>query len=221
MRIRSKAVLWVFCILLIGPGLTQAEDDVNLLMRQLRGEDPATDINSQISAALQLANIGQLAVEPLIGVLKDKSPMVRSHAAIALGAIRDSRAAAPLAAALADEDGLVASHAAKALEKMGKPAVEPLIAALKNKNARARRLAARVLGEIKDGRATMPLTVLLQDQERTVRRDAAEALGKIGDVRAVEASIATLRTTTGVSGVVRHGLWPRWAHLRSSPSLLP
>jgi len=70
-------------------------------------------------------------------------------------------------------------NAALALGKIGKPAVEPLIAALKDKDSRVRYSAAWALGKIGDKRAVEPLIAALKDKDSTVRRDAAWALTKI------------------------------------------
>jgi len=87
----------------------------------------------------------------------------------------------------------VKKTAAKALVKIGRPAVEPLIAALKNRRSEIRCEAAWELGEIKDPRAVEPLIALLKDGDSIVRRYTAPALGKIKDPRAVEALIAELK----------------------------
>jgi len=74
------------------------------------------------------------------------------------------------------------------LERMGSPAVPPLLKALSRKDlgVKGRRLAALTLGGTRDGRAYEPLVRLLRkDSSWQVRADAATALGKLGDVRAV------------------------------------
>ena len=58
-------------------------------------------------------------------------------------------------------------------------AIEPLIAALKDKDWSVRRAAAEALGEIGDPRAVEPLIVVLKDGAWGVRKGAAEALRKI------------------------------------------
>ena len=65
---------------------------------------------------------------------------------------------------------------------IGAPAVEPLIAALKNSDENVRRQAAEALGMIGDVRAVEPLLNTLKDRNLS----AIKALGQIGDVRAVE-----------------------------------
>ena len=78
------------------------------------------------------------------------------------------------------------------LTSLGKPAVEPLIAQLKDHDPLVRRQAAEGLGEIKDPRAVEPLIALLNDRDSLIRRHAVKALGKIKDVRAVSPLIPVL-----------------------------
>jgi len=103
-----------------------------------------------------LVKLGQPAVEPLITALRDPRPLVRMHAAEALGQMQDTRA------------------------------VEPLIAALKDSQDSLRTSAARALGQLGDVHAVEPLIGVLRDPQRIVRTAAIEALGHLGDVRAVE-----------------------------------
>jgi hypothetical protein len=79
------------------------------------------------------------------------------------------------------------------LTKIGKPAVEPLITALKEEDISVRIGAARALREIKDNRALEPLMVALKDGNASVRMWAAEALGEIKDNRTVEALMIAVK----------------------------
>jgi hypothetical protein len=74
-----------------------------------------------------------------------------------------------------------------ALENIGKPAVEPLIAALRDEQADIRAFSALTLGRIGDVRAIEPLIAALDDQEATVRQRAAEALGSFTDPNVIDA----------------------------------
>ncbi|MDK1032825.1 MAG: HEAT repeat domain-containing protein, partial [Planctomycetia bacterium] len=162
------------------------------------------------TATRALVEIGSPAVGPLCEALKDKSKEVRSAAAIALGDIGDARAAEPLAALLADEHP-PRKHAMDALAKLGKgatgalltalkdwkrrdyagivmakikdpAAVEPLLQALTDNDAQARRAGAVGLGATGDRRAVAPLAKLLEDADPHVRADAADALRRFQDV---------------------------------------
>jgi HEAT repeat protein len=150
-----------------------------------------------------------------LGYKKDE--YVRKAAVYALGEIKDPRAVEPLIAALKDKD--VRKAAAEALDHLGwKPAqdesagwywmakhdwdkcvalgalaVEPLSAALKDKEWKVRAAAARALGKIQDPRAVEPLIAALKDTDKDVREAAVYALGEIKDPRAVEPLIAALK----------------------------
>jgi hypothetical protein len=88
--------------------------------------------------------------------------------------------------------------------RIGRRAVEPLIAVLQNtsriqrikvENWLVRNHVAHALGELHDPRAVGPLIVALQDMsDDFVRFEAAEALGKLNDPRAVEPLIAALKS---------------------------
>jgi HEAT repeat protein len=135
---------------------------------------------------LQAADVDTLAQD-----LKENDLIVRLHAAKALGEAKDARAVEPLIAALGDKG--CGHTAANALAKIGKPAVEPLIVALKNENPFVRRNAAEALGEIKDPSAVKPLINALKDNDLIVRRNAAKALGKIKDSSAEEPLTSALK----------------------------
>jgi len=167
----------------------------------------ALDVSRNVSckrqeAASALGQIGDArAVEPLIAALNDSKSDVRLAAADALAKIGDARAVQPLIAALYTTHG-----AAEALVKIGTPAVEPLIAALKmprrtmkewlmrDVDFRVHREALAALVEIGTP-AVEPLIAALKHSESDVRKAAVHALQEIGDARAVEPLIATLKDT--------------------------
>jgi len=62
--------------------------------------------------------------------------------------------------------------------ELGTPAVEPLVAALKDRDPQGRTAAARALGRIRDARAVKPLVDALREKE--VREAALQALEEIG-----------------------------------------
>ncbi|MHC4314879.1 MAG: HEAT repeat domain-containing protein, partial [Planctomycetota bacterium] len=80
----------------------------------------------------------------------------------------------------------VAADAMGALAKIGEPAVNPLIEALKDSDAFVRVHAARALERVQDKRAVEPLCEVLKDADENVRSAAAIALGQIGDGRAAK-----------------------------------
>jgi hypothetical protein len=157
-------------------------------------------------AAEALGKIGdEKAVEPLIQALEDGYSYVQEEAARALGKIGDKRAVVPLLRASRgyqlgynlDVSWVARWALGKTLGKIGEPAVEPLIQALKNEHWSVREGAAEALGEIGSTRAVEPLIQALKDEDSYedsyVRRKAARALGEIRSTRAVEPLIQALK----------------------------
>jgi HEAT repeat protein len=135
------------------------------------------------AAVEALGMIGSPAVEPLLRQLRDWD--VRKAVIRALGKIKDERVLEPLVGQLrSDEFG---EDATEALVELGKPAVERLIAALKDKDEAIRKQAVIVLGRIQDTGAIDPLIKMLADPDWFTRLAAAAALEKIGDDRGREA----------------------------------
>jgi len=130
--------------------------------RTLQWNAPSGAITSpSIEATEALAGMGTLSLEPLLGVLRNVHwPWpIRMKAAKTLGYIKNNRA------------------------------VDPLIAALRDKISEIRENAAWALGYIKDTRAVEPLIGILKDryENERVLRETILALGKLRDERAVEA----------------------------------
>ncbi|MBI3945052.1 MAG: HEAT repeat domain-containing protein, partial [Armatimonadetes bacterium] len=71
-------------------------------------------------------------------------------------------------------------------------AVDPLIAALAERDALLRAFAAGALGVSGDARAAEPLLTALKDEESSVRAAGAEALGRLGAARALTPLAAAL-----------------------------
>ena len=71
--------------------------------------------------------------------------------------------------------------------------LQPLIAALVDKNLTVRLSASEALGKIGDKTAVDALILALSDEDSGVRSNAAEALGEIGDKTTVDALILSLR----------------------------
>jgi HEAT repeat protein len=159
------------------------------------------------AAARVLGKVGAPAVEALSTALKDPSACVREAAAKALGEIGDASAVEVLTGALTDDSSeRVRQSAAKALARigwtsasgrtgeayrlveqrdwagcvrLGAPAVDPLLAALKRRDRRIRASAAEALGKIASPRAAKALVTTLGDSDQDVRRAATEALVRI------------------------------------------
>ena len=84
--------------------------------------------------------------------------------------------------------------ATQALIAIGKPAVEPLIEALTDKQPQARKNAAWALAEIRDERAADPLVKALGDEAWQVRAFAAIGLGELRSQRVVEPLVAAFQS---------------------------
>lgn len=128
-------------------------------------------------AAEALANLGELAFEPLVLALADmqRQPHVRVNAATALGQSGDLRAVKPLLTALRDESTEVCSAAAEALGKLkARSAVEPLLEALESDSASLRSAVISALGSIEDPRTFDVLARIATDtNESTALRTSA------------------------------------------------
>ena len=164
-----------------------------------------------------LGKIGDArAVEPLLAVLKhqDNDEWFQVRAADALEWISvaqrwdsmswneqiqwleksgDARVLEPFLTALKNDDSRIQRNAIRTLAEVGKPAVEPLLAVLRDENKNLRWGAVGALGRIGDARAFEPLCAALKDNSEDVREAAAWALGKIGDTRAVGPLQAALK----------------------------
>jgi HEAT repeat protein len=84
-----------------------------------------------------------------------------------------------------------------ALEKMGKPAIDYLVLALKDEDKWVRYVAADALGKIGDPCCVDPLIMTLNDHDQDVRFITAESLGKLGDPKACDALNSTCAKDNG------------------------
>jgi HEAT repeat protein len=153
----------------------------------------ASDIPSERARGTKLlGEAGAAAIPQLVAALEDPEERVRADAAKLLGLTRDARAAEPLVTRLGSADAEW-NAVYDALWRIGAPAVPPLIEALGDTHTEVRRRAARLLGILRDGRATEALVGLLnKDRSTGVRVDIATALGRIGDRDACEALLDAL-----------------------------
>lgn len=144
-------------------------------------------------AARSLAEIGEPAVESLIGLLKDEDYHVRWYTADVMGSIQSEKIVQPLIALLYDEDINVRRVAAGSLGQTGsEEAVQPLIEALQDQTRGISIAAAQALGQIGAHEAIKPLIDALQSENSGMAGAAAEALGQIGDQEAVNPLIKCL-----------------------------
>lgn len=106
-------------------GKIRDERVLDPLMLQLRNDEFKDD------AIHALVELGEPAVEKLIGALRDKDENVRKSAVLALGRIKSSDAITPLINMLGDQDWFTRLTAAAALESIGdergREAIKPLL----------------------------------------------------------------------------------------------
>src|SRR4030042_381050 len=140
----------------------------------------APEVGKRAQAAINLGTMGEKAVPAipfLIGILGDT-------AGVELKTGPEAQIANLTSPAI---------EAAVALGKIGTPALEPLIGALKDKDPNVRVLAAVAMEELEDLKAVKPLIAALKDENFNVQATAARALGEINDPSAVAPLIAALK----------------------------
>ena len=153
------------------------------------------------------------SVDALIQDLKSSDTNVQSRAIVAL-ASAGARAVEPLLTAAANDPTVRPDQSSlytQALGKIGVPAVEPLSAALKDRNANKRRVAAIALGETVNVGAVRPLLDAIADPDNLgggCANQAVAALAKIG-TPAIEPIAALLRATPSIGSDQVRGLEAR------------
>lgn len=149
----------------------------------------ARDIDLTLTGAVD--TVGKLkhtpAVPHLVALLAQVDPGTSYLIVQALGRIADAAAVPALLDALRGDDPWVRAAAAGSLIQIGAPAVDGLVAGLRDPEKTVRRASAKALGKIGDSQeiAVMGLSGALLDIDSGVRRFAAEALGRLGDEAAV------------------------------------
>lgn len=130
----------------------------------------------------ELAALGSGTVVPvLIEVVADEGApaIVRGRAAIALGHLKDTRAAEPLAGILdTSEDAVLRARAVQALGRIGgvaPTALKPLVGRLEDEDPYVRRVAAKALGESGFREALAPLRAMADQDDKEVNRAAARS----------------------------------------------
>jgi HEAT repeat protein len=128
-----------------------------------------------------LAAVGTSAARRLLVVaLEDADAGVRACAAQGLGEQRAVEAVSALARHLDDPDSLVSRIASDSLARIGRPAAQTLIAALREGRTLARVGAARALSIICPREAIPALCAALDDSSAAVAHYAEVALERMG-----------------------------------------
>nr|WP_175586469.1 HEAT repeat domain-containing protein [Nostoc sp. UIC 10630] len=131
-----------------------------------------------------LTHLGNIAIPPLIDILKDEDAEeeLRWYAARTLGEFQHPEAIAPLVELLkTDEDEELKAIAATALGQMGTVAITSLTELLLEEDTRL--LAVRSLSCIPQTETIAPLLSVVQDSQATIRTAAIEALSSFHDER--------------------------------------
>jgi HEAT repeat protein len=167
--------------------------DSRAILPLLRAAD-ARDANAQIKSCADAVWKQVRDSEVLNEALQEPSYAIRGRAVDELGKRGDVRAIQPLLQALSDPN--LEGAAEQALARIGAPAVEPLLAALKHGKPKDRYHFAIMdaLGATKDHRATTALIPYLQvkGSDFSTPALAARALGKTGDPLAVAPLISAM-----------------------------
>jgi HEAT repeat protein len=131
-------------------------------------------------AARTLASLPGLDPGLLLLPLADPAPEVRQCAALGLCSHPSEAATRPLIQALSDVDSLTSELAANALVAIGPPAVESLLAVLKEAQPSARIHAMHALSEIADPRAIRDMISALSEDSAMLHYWAEKGLERLG-----------------------------------------
>lgn len=181
---KAVEVKWVIAQVL---GKLRASRVIAPIMEIIEKEDDDDSVRSMFIEAL--GEIGDSRAVPfLINILQEGGVFAQISAANALGKIGDVRAIFPLIEAFTNEDSNLAASIQYALEKIGVPAVLPLIRSLGHGNRLVRSRAAATLGLIGDQKAVSSLLSLLStEKDPEVIVSVVQALGQLSDPRAIRA----------------------------------
>lgn len=151
------------------------------------------------SACDQLGQMGKAALPSLLDLLKNgKNWRIRRASAVALGVINDPEAIPDLLMALRDRHPAVKNAAVESLRKSGKAAVPGLIALLNDADSFVRSRSIKLLGAIRDTRATPGL---LEVFDRTSNYlDRCEIVDAVFALRDREALCSLVRTAFARQG---------------------
>jgi HEAT repeat protein len=143
---------------------------------------------------------GEQVVEPLGELLADEDETIQAVAARALARIGSDEAVRHLARTLDNPSEYTRLRVAENLERVGHPAVKPLIDLLENaeslgvKQLHGPVMAARVLGNLRAAEAREVLRRAARNgRENDLRAQATLALGKIGDPEDVPTLLESAR----------------------------
>jgi len=143
------------------------------------------DKDVSYQAQVALANLGEVAAEPVIALLTDEDSSVCAGAARIVGYLGDTRAVEPLINLLTEEPHHIRHTAISALGQLGDPrAVTPLIEIIYRRDTM--RVVAEALGNLGDMRAADPLFNLISEDYGDRSHKTILALATLQDERAIE-----------------------------------
>ena len=194
-----NAVAACLAVVSVGAPATRAQQqpptakDLSAVIEMLRSPDPVVRVS--VACARDVFNSSATAAIPaLIDLLNDAEPVSPEVCR------EDHRRW------WGDEHPITpGQEAARALVRIGTASFDPLVKALENGGATARRNAAWALGALDDSAAVDALVATLKDSDADVREQAAWALGAIGDARALAGLTSALKDSA--SGVRRQAAW--------------
>ncbi|HUS58210.1 MAG TPA: HEAT repeat domain-containing protein [Planctomycetota bacterium] len=168
-------------------GETKDPAAVPALVRCL-GDD---EFHVRWKCAVSLKNIGEPAVDALMGALLEGNLNAQYCAAWALGELKDAKATLALAKAAVAADDDLRWKAVISLKRIGPAAIVELARLAKDNAPEARRCAVWSLGELGGNDALAPLLDATRDADTEVRNKAAYALSKF-DLPEVRAALEKL-----------------------------
>lgn len=159
--------------------------------------DPFDDVQEAAIAALSKLSDGLDLLET-IGLLDDKSPVMRRNAALLLGHIGSSEAVQALGFAQKDGDVSVRRAALEAQSAIGtEESVKFLSYALTDEDPRIRASAVLNLGSLGRAGAVDSLCLLLSDIDDMVKVASARALGRLASAKSVGPLVEQLSAPNG------------------------
>lgn len=159
-------------------GRRPSAESVTALCTAVKDRSPEVRQAALVSLAAVDSSTGFDQAQPM---LADESVEVRRTAIRMLGESGRAEAADPLIAQLADADMLVARAAMDALMRVGRPAVEPLVAAMSAPEPAAPVFAMEALTEIAPERARETALGLIRREIADARWAAIRTLAELGN----------------------------------------
>lgn len=167
----------------------QQQGNVNGSRALLDDRSVSGNVAIRAAAARALGELKAISALPQLAQLlnNDDRVDVRATAALAIGALEDTRGVQPLVAALVDEHDTVRIQVANSLAKLGDDNAAPaLLKALDDRSKVVRSAAARALGSIGNVNVLPSLSDIAEKDRLMVRIAAVDAIAQIGGELAID-----------------------------------